>query len=133
MTRVEQLTSLSDLIKLWPRLCSLRRGGRTSENVLQLMLTCLQDGAVFLVYGDYGLVGSSCVTRTGDCVVLHSLPRDGESQLGKACLHAIEEWAREHGMTQLTVTTDRWTGSSFKYFEKGLGFERRSVTFVKEL
>lgn len=132
MVTIRKISTLEDLLKVWPRLCLLTRCDK-ADNVLRASLACLVNGAVFLVRNDYGLAGTCCVSRQGEAAVIHTMPVGGGESLGRRCLAEVADWARGEGLQRLQITNDRWNGSSFRYFEKSLGFERRMVTFVKEL
>jgi GNAT superfamily N-acetyltransferase len=89
----------------------------------------MQDGAVFLVFGNHGLQGSACCLAGLDYVQIFSLPTDQGEKLAKSCLETIKQWARTEGYTKLIITSPRLNGSSFAYFEKELGFRRNSVIY----
>jgi hypothetical protein len=133
---VTQITSLNELIKLWPRLIKLAKLENCSvdsEFLLQLFLRCFNDGGVFVVRGDSGLAGSCLVEHShNSTLVLHSIPNDKGTGIAKACLAAVKKWAREEDYGTLLATTSKLSGSSYRYFEKTLGFRRQTVTFKME-
>ena len=137
MTRIEQVKHVDELIKKWRRLEALAGDNVKfdSETLLQLFLTCLKRGAVFLVYSDKGLCGSACVEwrGNGNLLVLHSLPTDQGNGFGKHCLESIKSWAKDQGADRIEVTSNKLSGSNFRYFEKTLGFRRQSVNFAMKL
>jgi len=106
---------------------------KSPEQLLQTYLTCLENGAVFVVKGDRGLIGSCCVEQVGHCAVLRSLPKDNGIGLGKFCLEEVQKWARHNDLDIIQVSTENWNGSSFKYFEKSLGFRRHTVVFERKV
>jgi len=73
------------------------------------------------------------VLRDGEEATLVSIPRERGGKYGQRCLAAVKDWARLVGVKSISVTSTRLSGSSYKYFEKALGFHRHSVTFKKEL
>lgn len=137
MFRVIQLTSLQELVKLWPRLLKLAQTdcvGVDPTHFLQLALRCLQSGAVFIVRGDSGVMGSCLVEHGSDFIlVLHSIPNDKGTGIAKACLAAVKLWAKQNLYEQIQVSTSKLSGSSYRYFEKTLGFRRNTVTFKLKL
>lgn len=48
-------------------------------------------------------------------------------------LEALKKWARGHGYKELQGESSRINGSSFRYFEKYLGFRRCRVLFTQEI
>jgi len=103
------------------------------EKLLQVIFTCFNHGVVYIVRNDHGLCGVCCVDATNDCLVLKSIPNDKGTGVAKACMEAIRQWGKARGFESLTVSTERLNGSSFRYFEKSLGFRRKYVTFTLEL
>lgn len=137
MIKVNTIGSFEEFLQLWPRLVALARDEqvtcRNTEDLLRLFLQSIEYGAVFVIRNDYGVVGSACVEVFDDHLVLYSLPSDNGEQLGKKCLACIEAWAVERKLKYIDVTNSRFCGSSFRYFEKTLGFHRKSITYRKEL
>lgn len=135
MTKISQLRSLDELTQLWPRLMKLAecRTLKGADSLLRLYLNTMASGAVFLVFNDHGLFGTCHVRKMHGAGVLLSLPQDNGEGLGKKCLAKVEEWAKGQGLGKLVITNDRFVGSSFRYFEKSLGFHRTAITFTKEL
>lgn len=134
MYSVTQLNTLAEFEHLWPRLAKLTRADNHSidiEQLLRLFFHCLTAGAVFVVRGDAGLLGSCLVEYgPGDILVLHSIPNDKGTGIAKTCLAAVRGWAKDRGVREIQVTSTKLSGSSFRYFEKSLGFKRRAVTFA---
>lgn len=136
LPKVKRVEDVDELIKLWPRLLVLAKkeaSTLSTDQLLQLFLVCLRDGAVFVVRANTGLCGFACVERTGSVAVLHCIPADDGQGLGKACLGAIRTWASNEQLDGIKATTTKLCGSSFRYFEKSLGFRRNSVTFLMTL
>jgi len=137
MTKVTQVTEVNELIKYWPRLLSLVKKETplvNAESYLQTLLTCLSNGAVFVVRGDRGLSGICCVEQqTATILSLRSIPNDKGTGIARECIAAIKDWGNDCGYDTLEVSTERLSGSSFRYFEKSLGFHRKFVTFTLPL
>jgi GNAT superfamily N-acetyltransferase len=131
MIKTEQVKDLPQLLKVWPRLLKLEASANIQpEILLQLHLRCFQQGAIFLIRADNGIVGSALVEGRGHGIaILHSIPRDEGKGFGRAAVEAVKQWARENDFNDLQVSTTKLAGSSFRYFEKSLGFRRKSVTF----
>jgi GNAT superfamily N-acetyltransferase len=131
MTKIEQIWDVNEIIAKWHRLWVLADTDEVgdSESVLQMYLHCLTNGAVFLVYGDKGLMGTCCLERCPKYVNLLSLPRDNGAGMAKMCIETAKQWAKEEGYDEIRVVSTKLNGSSFRYFEKSLGFHRHSVTF----
>lgn len=136
MTTINQIGSVEMVLKMWPRLWTLAKEDApklTPETLLQCFLTCLDRGAVFVVKGDKGLIGSCCVECFDETVVLRSLPADRGEALGRQCIAMVKKWAADRNFKRIKVTSPKLCGSTYRYFEKSLGFRRNSVTFQMEL
>jgi len=136
MIKTTTITNVDELLKLWPRLLSLtvkQNTPITTDQLLRLLLHSLEHGAVFIVRGDSGVIGLCCVECVKNSVVLRMLPKDGGQRIGKECLQGVSDWAKSLGHKTIQVSTTNLCGSSFRYFEKTLGFHRHTVTFTKEL
>lgn len=133
VTKVQQIDDVNEVIAKWPRLLTLMQSEATvqSETLLQMFLRCLTHGAVFFAYGDHGLMGACCVEDCGDHANLLSLPRDNGVGMATDCLARVDAWAVAHNMDEVRVTSTNLCGSSFRYFEKSLGFRRHAVTFKR--
>ena len=134
MSKIERVKDVNELLSKWKRLSALSEE-QDKETLLQLFLTCLKRGAIFLAYGDKGLMGSACVEwcGNGNTLRLHSLPSDQSVGFGKLCLEKIKAWAVEQGADHIEVTSNRLSGCTYRYFEKSLGFRRSSISFVLKL
>jgi hypothetical protein len=132
MTRIQQIDDVNEVIAKWPRLTVLEPTANP-ELMLQIFLRCLEHGAVFFVYGDHGLMGACCVENCGEFVNLLSLPRDNGVGMAKDCLEKVYEYAKGEGVDEIRVTSTNLCGSSFRYFEKSLGFRRQAVVFKRML
>ena len=134
MIKVTKVVDVNEIIKCWPRLYSLALKEVPTTNadqLLQLYLTCFQNGAVFLVRNDSGLCGVCCVEHQPNyTLALRCVPNDRGTGIAKACIAAAKDWGRKTEHDTLIVSTERLSGSSFKYFEKSLGFRRKFVTFT---
>jgi GNAT superfamily N-acetyltransferase len=136
MNKVSLLEDVDEFVKLWPRLAKLALAPcphLEADDVLCTFLKCFDQGAVFVVRNEHGLVGSCCVRLQDESAILLSLPEDNGLGLAKSCLEAVREWADAQHCYDLRVTTTRLSGSSYRYFEKSLGFRRRAVTFAMEI
>ena len=125
------------LVKMWKRLLVLARENGPDvepDQLLRMVLRCIECGVVFLVRGNTGLIGFVCVEQTGrHSATLRSIPREQVTGLGKTCLEAVKVWATEEGIKRVFVTTRRFSGSNFKYFRTSLGFRQYSVTLSMEI
>jgi len=136
MNRVSQITSVDELIKLWPRLWALalvETPTLKAQETLQQFLTGLETGAVFIVKDDHGLAGSCCVIGHGDYATLQSIPNDRGLGLAKSCVEAMQQWAKAEGYKKVFVSTTKLCGSRYRYFENTLGFRRHSWTFCMNI
>jgi GNAT superfamily N-acetyltransferase len=137
MIKVSQVNEVNELIKYWPRLFSLVRKETptvNSEGFLQLLLTCLTNGAIFVVKNDGGLCGVCCVEdQSNGSLTLQTIPNDRGTGVARACLDAVKTWGVHNGFNSIEVSTERMSGSSFRYFEKSLGFHRSLITFTLPL
>jgi len=135
--RVAQVDSVEEIISYFPRLVALVKNdqaGVRAEDLLQLFLTCLRSGGVFVARDDHGLCGSCLVEMTSEEVaVLRLLPRETSQGVTKMCLTKIREWGQKNGICELRVCAFKMNGSTFRYFEKTLGFYRQSVIFSMNL
>jgi hypothetical protein len=133
MFRVSQIETIAELLKLWPRLSRIAQEESKGLDVtlfLQRLLHCFSAGAVFVVRGDAGLMGSCMVGHgPGSTLILHGIPNDKGTGIAKACLAAVKVWAKANEYDTIQATTRKLSGSSYRYFEKTLGFRRNSVTF----
>ena len=134
MIKVIQITDLNDLLKYWPKLLALVKKESpqvVAEHFLQLLLTCYDNGAVFVVRNFGQFCGMCCVQAQPDyTLVLRGIPNDKGTGAAKACIEAVKSWGQEHEYETLEVSSERLNGSAFRYFEKSLGFRRKFVTFV---
>lgn len=136
MNKVSLVEDVDEFVKLWPRLAKLALEPcphLEPEDVLRTFLRCFEEGAVFTVRNEHGLVGSCCVRLQESSAILLSLPEDNGAGLAKSCLEAVKTWADANNCCDVRVTTTRLSGSSYRYFEKSLGFRRRAVTFTMEI
>lgn len=137
MFNLQQVEDIDVLVKTWRRLVVLANGegsAMSTKSLLEMFLECLDNGAVFLVRGDNGLVGFVCVEAlTDSCVALRSVPRDKTPGLGKMCLEHVRTWAKANGFKRLFVSTSQFSGSNFRYFKHTLGMQQYSVTFSTRL
>ena len=138
MLKVEQIEDVDEIIHKWPRLLTLAETECvivTHEELLQIYLHSLSNGAVFAVYGDSGLMGACCVVIEPPYVRLVSLPssRGGTTPIDLACIEAVEQWCKQLGMVGIKAMTHKLNGSSLAYFGQRLGFRKESVTFVKQV
>ena len=134
MYTVSQIKSLGELGKLWPRLLKMAKAEcqhLNTEKFLQVLLKCFGHGAVFVVRGNAGLLGSCAVESTDNFIlVLHNIPNDKGTGMAKACLDAVKEYARVNHLDQVQATTQNFSGASFRYFKKTLGFRYSAATFT---
>lgn len=133
MYTVSRIKEPLELMKVWPRLYRLAKiedVGLESSQHLQLLLRCFGLGAVFVVRNDGSVCGACFVELTPSLtLVLHGIPNDKGTGISKVCLEAVKEFARENQVRMMQATTRRLSGSSYRFFEKVLGFRRHSVTF----
>jgi hypothetical protein len=137
MFKLQRVEDVDTLVKTWRRLVVLAEGNGpevSTKSLLDMFLQCLNNGGVFFVRGDEGLIGFVCVEAMSDeCVALRSVPRDKLPGLGKACLTYVRDWAKSEGFRRLFVSTSQFSGSNFKYFKHTLGMQQHSVTFSMKL
>jgi hypothetical protein len=135
MTQVLQIKDVEDVIAKWPRILGIAQteADVTSEDLLQMFLQCLSEGAVFFSYGDHGLMGFCCVVERPEYLEILSLPRDNKVGMAHACLSKVYEVAKELGLSEVRITSTNMCGSAFKYFNHHLKFRRHAVIFKREL
>jgi hypothetical protein len=133
MYTVSQIKSLGELGKLWPRLLKMAKAEcqhLNTEKFLQVLLKCFGHGAVFVVRGNAGLLGSCAVESTDNFIlVLHNIPNDKGTGMAKACLEAVKKYAEDNAFVRVQATTQNFSGASFRYFKKTLGFRYHAATF----
>jgi hypothetical protein len=131
MITIEQVKDVNEIISKWRRLAMLTDNDLVNnlEEVLQMYLHCLTNGAVFFVYGASGLMGTCCLECWPEFVNLLSLPKDNGVGMAKKCIDVVKTWAKENGYSEVRVMSTKLNGSSFRYFEKSLGFRRHAITF----
>ena len=101
---------------------------------LEAALRAFQTGVVYVLYLHADKLGGFCtVERHGQEARITSLPSDNGCGLGKACLTHVIEWAKKHGVQELVASTNNLNGSSFRYFEKSLGFKRKEMIFALQV
>lgn len=127
MTRIQQVDNVDEVVAKWTRLIAVEKPENSAE-LLQMFLRCLDQGALFFVYGDKGLMGTCGLVACGGYIDLLTLPRDNGVGMAKECLRRVKEWAKERQVDEIRVTTNKSCGSSFRYL-KNLGFRQASVTF----
>ena len=137
MIKIKQVEEVEELLKVWRRLWEVtkREAPRTTpEHFLQLVLTCYTTGAVFLVWESGSLRGLCCLEESlPSTLILRVIPNDKGTGVARECIKHIREWGRNLGYKLLEVSSENLNGSSFRYFEKTLGFRRRYVTFTSEI
>lgn len=132
LMKTEEITSTDKLLKVWPRLLKLVRLELPEIDpgvLLGHYLHCMSNGAVFVVHGYSGIVGTAHVEKMGNVGVIHGLPKNESHGYACFCLMSIKEWAKVHDVDELQITSSKMNGSNFRYFEKSLNFHRKSVTF----
>ena len=135
MIKVTQIEKVGEFIKYWQRLAAvmLKESPLSGkEQLLEILCVCYHLGALFAVRNDSGLCGV-CAVEPNDnfsSLILRCIPNDKGTGVAKACIDAVKEWGHQNNYAQLEVTSDNFNGSSFRYFEKSLGFRRKFITFV---
>lgn len=126
LTKILPITDLETLLALWPEALADDEG---VKECLPVVLRCLSDGMVAAVYTDNKFAGL-IVTEEGDGIgLIHILPKT----VGRECLNAVKAWAFEQGLNELRIIAKAINGSSFRFFEKTLGFRRNAVIFTMNL
>ena len=134
----QHLTTVDDVIKLWPRLNDLAHRERVDKRIddaaiLQMVLLCIQNGCVVVLRQGGSVVGFGCaeLMDEGD-LYLRCVPPDEGKGIARECVSAILKWASERGIAQIRCVTYRLNGSTHRYFQKTLGFKLESVTFKRK-
>ena len=136
MTKLTQITDCFDIVKYWPRLITLSKAEKTPiepDTYLQTLLACMKNGVVFAVRVDGSLAGVCCAEGTDGILALRIIPCDKGTGVAKDCITALKTWGSANFYSTLQASTTRFSGSSFRYFEKTLGFRRYSVTFTQKI
>ena len=126
-----QVTTVEELISFWP---FFQRVSPTDNNemLLHRMLSALDGGLLLAVYTGGQMTAYCSVSRSDSYALIQSLPSDG-ANLGFLVLGYIKTWAKENGVKEIQVVSDRLNGSNYRYFEHTLGFHRKSVIFSLEV
>jgi GNAT superfamily N-acetyltransferase len=53
--------------------------------------------------------------------------------IGARLMHAVEEWGRDKGAVRSVLTTYHASPLSVPFYQQGMGYERRSISFEKRL
>ena len=133
---VKQVNQIEHLLAYWEGIVALSKEDssvRTTEELLMMFLSCLQNGVVFVVHNDEAILAFSCALLEGKVLSILFLPKDGVQGYAKICLQRMASWAREHGCTSLQIASRRFNGSAFRHIEKTLGFKRKMTIFTKDL
>jgi hypothetical protein len=132
MFKITRIDSAFELFRLWPRLvkCAKKDNPELSiKTYLDLLLRCFGWGAVFVVRGNEGVVGACGIELADDLLLLRAIPNDRGTGLAKVCIDEVKKFAVANNCDKIQVTTKKFSGASFHYFEKTLGLRRYSVTF----
>src|SRR5258706_10491604 len=131
MIKVVEILDVNELVKYWPRLLNLAKSETSDinpEQLLQLYLSCLSNGALFAVRNDTGLCGVCGVKANGDYLLeLKVIPNDKGTGVAKECIKVIKDWAVEHDFSSIQVSSSRLYWSAFRYFAQTFGFHRNIV------
>ena len=126
MTGILKIESVERLLAIWP---SIVKEHQDPDAFLTLVLAAIGKGVVFVALMDSLPKGVCCVTVEKAVAIVHCLPADQGKGLGKEVLKTVRMWAQSCHLHHIEISTDRLNGSSFRYFEKTLGFRRSKMTF----
>ena len=149
---VERVCSVDDTVRWWPFLAEglavLNQipkdgAGITKEAFLSTVVTATADperNIVAVVKSKngkplhFGIVVDNSLLLSPPSLLIYASYSNGKSKtVTKWALQWLEDWAREHGYAQLEAFSMRITGASFRLFERGWGFRRKSVLFTKTI
>lgn len=133
---IETVKDVDRLVELWPRLMDYVQSDRAETDVnwlLALCCRCIENGVVYVIEVDSIVKGLCCAEVVNGGATVHVLPTDSGKGLGKLCVARLRTWAARKSIPRLYATTTRLSGSSFRYFEKSLGFRRNAITFTLEV
>lgn len=113
---------------------------KDAHPLLALVLACLNNGLVAIVKQDGVYQGLILAEKRETSVMIHALPKgvdlteaNSPKGFGRLCVDYVKDWSIEEGFTELQIVCQAVNGSSFRFFEKTLGFRRKAIIFSKHL
>lgn len=130
MNGILRVESFKKLMALWP---DVVQEHESPAEFLALLLAALRGGVIFIVMSEGEPKGVCCATAESTVAVIHCLPTGQGLGFGREMIKHVRKWAQDLGLRHLEISTDKLSGSSFRYFEKTLGFRRSRMTFELEV